>query len=585
MPPTRDGSAGTWIDATRAELTSTDEWNALTSVIYDRVQERLKSCKTKQFADLSVDERALVMAQVEIELLQHQAYGAFVKRLTHTMDAHLTKDVDTAFVRPGNTLTKQGLAMESAAKAASALVQDLPVEHRSMLRLLFNQPFPPSFRPEAWKLFLSDPTARFKYESKCAVNRISTISVLDAQLTLKCQTVLDTFPSFVPLQSQNTVMAMKTALSYIHTITPDALDTMGDAYYALILPLLLVWRVTDASSLVEAYSVLLALARPVVLDDAFTSTVVHRLNSIDASFVAALTALFPPESPPLASWTEMLQPHADRVFVGVTTPDTLLFIWDQLFLVGHGRLLPELCAAFLTILQPQWTFCTTFASLVSTITSLSATVQVWQLQDWITKYAATSLCHDLDIETVSTDYLTAPSSELSPRVNSPAHEPLEAPSSAPPMTGRRSAPTSPRRGVPPGPPSIAENIFAPFVVEFESALTALFAGTRDGDMEQQCIDLKMAAEAHANGFDSHVRAFQDAITSVFLDNSPPIRSAATAEECFQADLVVQCQKAVFGRTYTPIDVRDLTGKAKASYEKKLPKYVAAYTQKLAKARK
>ncbi|RHY17715.1 hypothetical protein DYB32_010476, partial [Aphanomyces invadans] len=149
---------------------------------------------------------------------------------------------------------------------------------------------------QAWKLFLSDPTARFKYESKCAVNRISTISVLDAQLTLKCQTVLDTFPSFVPLQSQNTVMAMKTALSYIHTITPDALDTMGDAYYALILPLLLVWRVTDASSLVEAYSVLLALARPVVLDDAFTSTVVHRLNSIDASFVAALTALFPPEA-------------------------------------------------------------------------------------------------------------------------------------------------------------------------------------------------------------------------------------------------------------------------------------------------
>ncbi|RLO07499.1 hypothetical protein DYB28_000894 [Aphanomyces astaci] len=192
--------------------------------------------------------------------------------------------------------TKQTLALQSAAQAASLLVQGLPAEQRSMLRLLFNHPFPPPFRPQAWKLFLSDPTTRFKYESKCVTNRIGTISVLDAQFTMKCQAVLDAFPSVPP--SRKIHMAMKTALSYIHTITPQAFSTLGEAYFSLVLPLLLVWPDADASSLVEAYATLLAIVpRPHFVDEAFVSRVVDLLNTVDTSYATSLVTLFPSEVP------------------------------------------------------------------------------------------------------------------------------------------------------------------------------------------------------------------------------------------------------------------------------------------------
>ncbi|KAF0716358.1 hypothetical protein AaE_011125 [Aphanomyces astaci] len=518
--------------------------------------------------------------------------------------------VDIAFAQEGNAATKQTLALQSAAQAASLLVQGLPAEQRSMLRLLFNHPFPPPFRPQAWKLFLSDPTTRFKYESKCVTNRIGTISVLDAQFTVKCQAVLDAFPSVPP--SRNIHMAMKTALSYIHTITPQAFSTLGEAYFSLVLPLLLVWPDADASSLVEAYATLLAIVpRPHFVDEAFVSRVVDLLNTVDASYATSLVTLFPSETTPMASWTELLEAYVERLFVGYTSPDTLLFIWDQLFLVGHGRMLPELCAAFLSILQYEVDTTMGSKHIVRrrgghhhiagkpAVNSIAATFATghddrWGIQEWVDQYASASIRQDLQLESLSmafhTNYSIEPTS-----IVIPPQTPPKAPGmmTLTPTTDQSVAPvsarlallspsSSPRHVAPLLESLVVENAFNPFVNELHSSLTALFIGSpEDGvHIQHQRDALETAAAAAANGFARHVDTFRESIAScmknVFLqsnDNAPQINVTASSEEAFQADLVLQSQKAVFGRTYTSKEVRGLTGKAKAAYDKKYPKIV------------
>ncbi|CAK4068256.1 unnamed protein product [Aphanomyces euteiches] len=339
-----------WLDQAKEELAKSDEWKLVMNSIYESVQASLKRNKTKHFADLTAEERAVVMAQVELELTQETAYTTFLRAVSRVVDTHLAVHVDNLFVQPSNHATKQTLAMQTAADAAGRLVQSLPLEQRSLLRLLFNQPFPPSFRCQAWKLFLADPTSRFKYEQLCLTNRISTISVLDTQLTHQSQAALEAFPSLP--NTRDTLIAMKTALSYLHTCNSSILQEMDAAFFKLILPLLAVWLPeADVSSLVEAYSAFLALPRPKSRTscDLVVGHVVRRLDAVDPSIARSLTALFPTEISSSASWLGILQPYIDYVFVGVVKLDVLLFIWDQCFLVGHDRLLPELCAAVLAL--------------------------------------------------------------------------------------------------------------------------------------------------------------------------------------------------------------------------------------------
>ncbi|KAG9405492.1 hypothetical protein AC1031_003384 [Aphanomyces cochlioides] len=347
-----------WLDLAKEELAKSDEWKLVMNSIYESVQASLKRNKTKHFADLTAEERAVVMAQVELELTQETAYTTFLRAVSRAVDTHLAVHVDSLFVQPSNHATKQTLAMQTAADAAGRLVQSLPLEQRSLLRLLFNQPFPPSFRRQAWRLFLADPTSRFKYEQLCLTNRISTISVLDTQLTHQSQAALEAFPSLP--NTRDTLIVMKTALSYLHTCNSSILQEMDAAFFKLILPLLAVWLPeAHVSSLVEAYSAFLALPRPKSRTscDLVVGHVVRRLDAVDPSIARSLTALFPTEIPSSASWLGILQPYVDYLFVGIVKLDVLLFIWDQCFLVGHDRLLPELCAAVLALVlfvQSSW---------------------------------------------------------------------------------------------------------------------------------------------------------------------------------------------------------------------------------------
>ncbi|KAF0690316.1 Aste57867_18297 [Aphanomyces stellatus] len=605
MPGAADAStAPPWLDQAKEDLTACPEWNILLNGIYDQIQDSLKRNHTKHFADLSVDERGVLMAQVELQLADEEVYQTFLKKMTRVVDHRIAQHVDSVFPRQHGT-TKQTLAMDTAADAASHLVQDLPPEQKPLLRLLFNQPFPPSFRPracfrpltclmrsmQAWKLFLSDTTTRFKYESQCATHRIGTISVLDTQLTQKAQVVLDGFPALSA--SRETLTSMKTALSYLHTLQSEVLASLGDAFFQLILPLLLVWPNPDTPLLVETYSAFLALPRPRLTPSmaphghGIVQDITTRLDAIDPTILATLMPLLvssQTDSTSTSPWTTLLHPFVERLFVGVVAPETLLFMWDQLFLLGIERLLPELCAACLCLLRPQWTLCTSLQALVTCVTTFSMTIQVHQLQSWLEAHCATTLRRELQLEVSPDSFYDR---FVAPAVSVPLNPDAETSS-------------------PPGSPVQAKdkshdliNGWRPLLDDFQTLLTTVMTADashfeREGDaLLTQYMQEEQAKKATPpnpfaallDAFGSTLSAGTSSTNEPFTTNADQFNDEAKAEEAFQLDLVQQSQKAAFGRTYSPDEIKALQGKPKQAYDKKLPKYTSTYTQKLAKARK
>ena len=140
------------------------------------------------------------------------------------------------------------LLESKSAEGCCCLLQRLPREQKSVLRMMLNSSFPGPLRWQAWRMFLIDPISRNDYATKISKRRIDTISSMDTEITQKCQMMLEkSFSDVVDddASQRNVLIVMKTVLSYFHTVHPDVVDTQGKAFYLLMMPILVVYGEHD----------------------------------------------------------------------------------------------------------------------------------------------------------------------------------------------------------------------------------------------------------------------------------------------------------------------------------------------------
>lgn len=175
--------------------------------------------------------------------------------------------VQESFYSVGNDKTKQEIMMNKAGEGSSALMENLPMEQKSVLRTMLNAQLPEALRYRVWKMHLKDSQSRKEYMDMLNRNKLHVISCMDMEITQKCQTLLESkFKNVVDAgcTQRMVLIDFKSALSYYHVIRPDALKDMENGFYRLMIPILIVFGKFELQipMLVEAYSALLAMERP-----------------------------------------------------------------------------------------------------------------------------------------------------------------------------------------------------------------------------------------------------------------------------------------------------------------------------------
>jgi hypothetical protein len=148
--------------------------------------------------------------------------------------------------------------VEIAARGVSQMLSKLPTT-LTMVRLLLNQTIPMVLRAQVWELVLRSPAASEAYRSRLAARRVGTIAASDADVTDRCQEVVEA--EFPELEKQSeTAMVAKTVLSYRLT----AHGAIEDCDFYLVVPCIIVLAKSfdDVPRVVEAMSTLADTPRP-----------------------------------------------------------------------------------------------------------------------------------------------------------------------------------------------------------------------------------------------------------------------------------------------------------------------------------
>ena len=129
-------------------------------------------------------------------------------------------------------------------------------------------------------MFLGHPEARQKYERDVIKSRMSTISDRDADISNKCQIMIDSkFPELDNHRISTLISLMKTTLSYYEVLSQRDLEEVN---YYLCLPLAHVFCAvsTEASTVIEAYLALMELPRPKFMSS-ITEFLAETLERVD----------------------------------------------------------------------------------------------------------------------------------------------------------------------------------------------------------------------------------------------------------------------------------------------------------------
>ena len=106
-----------WLAASKQQLLETRQWRALTRDVYEEIQEKLKENHIQFFADLTADEKALFVDEVEKKLSEQPVYKAFLSVLSTTVEHKISDAVDAQLRDEENKYTQVELIVRKAAVA------------------------------------------------------------------------------------------------------------------------------------------------------------------------------------------------------------------------------------------------------------------------------------------------------------------------------------------------------------------------------------------------------------------------------------------------------------------------------------
>ena len=273
-----------WLQVSKEDLSRTEEWKALTSELFDAVQQQLTESHVSYFSDLTDSEKFLFLDRAAKLVRDGSAHRNLVKKVSNLVDMNLNEDVTQKLMDPINTKTKTELLLSEACLASVSLLKRWP-DLKSKLYACFNRPLPCELRKAVWKMFLGNHRVRLEYLQKVSTHANNTISAHDAAINHKCEAFLSSDSiNFQRLTSKPEILlVMKTALSYRHVVLKNT-STVVDTDYLLTIPFLKVLiaepEVTEVdreeiASFIELYFTFMD-CRPLFMKDSGTKVHVHQ---------------------------------------------------------------------------------------------------------------------------------------------------------------------------------------------------------------------------------------------------------------------------------------------------------------------
>jgi len=351
-----DGENARWLEKIRDEMLQSKQWQGLTRLVYSEMQKDLEKSHTHFFADLSEDERVLMINGIENYVSESPVFRSFDNLLNETLERQILQLVEKRR-RDGNQQdSKSSLIMDIAAQGMTTMLSMIPSSIPAV-RLLLNQKIPMNLRKQLWDMFLRDSDAAEAYRTRVHIGRIGTISSSDVEVTERCQEIFEN--ELISLSdSGNHIMLSKTVLSY----RESRFGRVPDPHFYLVVPLVLVFAKNshDLTRVVEAMEALLSLEIPRVPLErsarfAQSEELCRILSGRDRELFVHLQKLAAKESEEMTNPNIMIlslvEKHIDHLFVGVVDVDTTLYIWDQCLLAGFNELVLPFAVAIMVLLR------------------------------------------------------------------------------------------------------------------------------------------------------------------------------------------------------------------------------------------
>ncbi|KNC56216.1 uncharacterized protein AMSG_11492 [Thecamonas trahens ATCC 50062] len=411
-----------WVGSAKAVVVDTPEWKHLKALVYDKLQTHLKASRLASFSELDDEAKLLFIQRIELELAAEPLYRQVAYRVANSVDAALSASAEAALrsltsfgTSAYGTRSKTDALIDSASAALVSLLDKWPDQERN-LGVLVNQRLVNPLRAFIWRRALIHPAAEREYELRVADSALATFAADDETVTLRVRELFVTvFPHLRVSVTQMT--AMKTMISYYAT---RASGPVPESIYYLALPLVLVFedalaaRSASTAPLVGYLMRLAKMPRPRLVANSarkserqashqFAAQFSALLNAADPELHAALLAVFQSSADAgestAATLATLLSQPVEHAFVGTTSMDVTLYIWDTCLLFGFDALY-YFATVLVMLLRKGLLLCKSVTSLQRLIVDQAPTLSYTQFQSAIAQHFLPSLRAKLELPTL-----------------------------------------------------------------------------------------------------------------------------------------------------------------------------------------
>ncbi|CAF4507079.1 unnamed protein product [Rotaria socialis] len=232
-----------WLVESRENALKTQEWNNLTTNIYDAVDQHLAQSHVQYFTDLSDAEKSLVLERAAKSLKGTTnggptPYDNLNKRVSDLLDKGVNNDVSRSLMTDDPLETKTDIILNKVCEGIIALLRKWP-DQKYKLHAFLNQSLPQPVRFVGWNLYLSNINYRQKFINDLGNNPRSVLSPMDAEIQRNCDSLVRTLPVAPDMMdSKGNMSAMKAILSYYHSMFSNKRD-LADSEYYYVIPIVL----------------------------------------------------------------------------------------------------------------------------------------------------------------------------------------------------------------------------------------------------------------------------------------------------------------------------------------------------------
>ncbi|XP_060114954.1 uncharacterized protein LOC132586839 [Heteronotia binoei] len=402
--------ASSWLQRARKTVEKSQEWQDFTKGLLDSIQQQMRESHVNTFMDLSEAEKAFVLQKATKAVQGGDSYKTLMSQVSACLEKEIYHQIAQEMQDGGRVKNRLASLLTHIEDGMMTLLEEWP-DLKGRLCSLFNQPLPAKLRGLTWRLYLSNRKARLEYLSQRAAHRAT--SWKDREISLRCQDLLDSEPTFLPLkESKVAARCLRNVLSYYHKLQGTSTPLCEQNYF---LPVPLLQAILDTASRSAPESVASASALLVEefltfmkfhpwLSEFSTSQSPHSANILEeaASLLEEMDrdlarflkdmCVQPEEDRKearLSGVRHVLQPALSTLFVGYLRMDTLLYIWDQIILgleQPSFNCLPAFAAVFLLLLQDQLLKCQSRAELEVTLKVQGPALSIQEFQDMMGKH-------------------------------------------------------------------------------------------------------------------------------------------------------------------------------------------------------